>query len=139
VYLLDTNILSEIRKGRRCDPVVSRWAQPVDASNLWVSVIALGEIQNGVDRLAPRDPVTANHLENWLQNIHQRYANRILPVTLEIAGEWGRLNAVRPLPVADSLMAATANVHGLTFVTRDVKALAGSGVKLLNPFEETST
>ena len=134
MYLLDTNVLSEMRKGRRCDPAVVRWAEPVDAANLWISVMALGEIRNGIDRLKPRDPATAVHLEKWLQGIHQRYENRILPVTAEIAEEWGRLNAVRPLPTADSLMVATANVHRLIFVTRNTKDLTGARVKLLDPF-----
>lgn len=135
MYLLDTNVLSEMRKGRRCDPAVARWAEPVDAANLWISVMALGEIRNGIDRLMPRDPATANHLGKWLQGIHQRYENRILPITLEIAEEWGRLNAIRPLPTADSLMAATANVHRLILVTRNTQDLADAHVKLLNPFE----
>ncbi|MBC8325621.1 MAG: type II toxin-antitoxin system VapC family toxin [Verrucomicrobia subdivision 3 bacterium] len=123
-----------MRKGRRCDSAVARWVEPVDAANLWISVLALVEIRNGIDRLKPRDPATAKHLEIWLQNIHQRYENRILPVTSMIAVEWGRLNAMRPLPVADSLMAATANVHGLIFVTRNTKDLAETGVRFLDPF-----
>jgi predicted nucleic acid-binding protein len=135
VYLLDSNVLSEMRKGHRCHPAVARWVEPVEAANLWISVMALGEIRNGIDRLMPRDPATANHFEKWLQGIPQKYENRILPVTAEIAEEWGRLNAVRPLPVADSLMAATANVHQLILVTRNTKDMAGARVKVLNPFE----
>lgn len=135
MYLLDTNILSELRKGRRCHPAVSDWARPIEESNLWVSVIALGEIRKGIDMLLPRDPITANHLERWLQEICVQYSNNILLVTLEVAEEWGRLNAVRPMPAADSLMAATANVHRLTLVTRNTGDLAATGTRLLNPFD----
>lgn len=136
MYLLDTNILSELRKGQRCDANVRRWAEgELIGSKGYVSVMALGEIRNGIDRLIGRDPETAHRLEVWLGTVYEQFQDGILPITLEIAEEWGRMNAVRSLPVADSLMAATANVHGLFFVTRDVKPLTNAGVKLLNPFE----
>ena len=136
MYLLDTNILSELRKGSRCDTNVRRWAEEeLINSTGYVSVMALGEIRNGIDRLIGRDPETAKRLEVWLGTIYEKFQDGILPVTTEIAEEWGRLNAIRPLPVADSLMAATANVHRLIFVTRDAKTLRDTGVKLLNPFE----
>lgn len=135
MYLLDTNVLSELRKADRCHLGVKKWADSVSPKNLWVSVIALAEIVKGISLIERRDPKSALHLEKWLENLHNKYAGRTLPITLEIAEEWGRMNAVRSLPVADSLMAATANVHGLFFVTRDVKPLTKTGVKLLNPFE----
>ena len=136
MYLLDTNILSELRKGQRCDANVRRWAEgELIGSKGYVSVMALGEIRNGIDRLIGRDPETAHRLEVWLGTVYEQFQDGILPVTLEIAEEWGRLNAIRPLPTADSLMAATANVHRLILVTRNTQDLADAHVKLLNPFE----
>lgn len=135
MYLLDTNVLSELRKTDRRHPAVNVWAEMVAPEELWVSVVALGEIHQGIVQIRQRDPESASNLGNWLARLHQNFGERILPVTLDVAKEWGRLNAPRPLPAADSLMAATANVHGLIFVTRDVKGLAGTGVKLLNPFQ----
>ena len=135
-YLLDTNILSELRKRDRCDPAVAAWAQAELAPHQGaVSVIALGEIRKGVERLKRRDPTAAAHLESWLQGLYRLFGERILPVTREIAEEWGRLNAQRPLPAADSLLAATANVHRLILATRNVRDLHGIGVQLVNPFE----
>jgi hypothetical protein len=96
--------------------------------------MALGEIRNGIDRLIGRDPDTANRLETWLGTVYEKFQDGILPVTAEIAEEWGRLDAIRPLPLADSLMAATANMHRLTFVTCNTRDFADTGVKLLDPF-----
>jgi hypothetical protein len=135
MYLLDTNILSELRKGSRCDTNVRRWAEEeLINSKGYVSVMALGEIRNGIDRLIGRDPDTANRLETWLGTVYEKFQDGILPVTAEIAEEWGRLDAIRPLPLADSLMAATANMHRLTFVTCNTRDFADTGVKLLDPF-----
>lgn len=135
MYLLDTNVLSELRKRNRCHRSVQDWMASTSPDELWMSVLMLGEIRKGINQLQRRDPTSASNLEKWLEETKADFGSHILPITTEITEEWGRLNAVRPLPTADSLMAATANVHGLTFVTRDVKALTGSGVKLLNPFE----
>mgnify|MGYP001217449509 CR=1 FL=1 len=82
-----------------------------------------------------RDPTAANRLEVWLQGLYGLFGERVLPITREIAEEWGRLNAQRPLPAADSLLGATANVHRLVLATRNVKDLDRTGVELVNPFE----
>ena len=100
-----------------------------------VSVIALGEIRQGIERLNHRDATAATRLEVWLQGLYGLFSERILPITREIAEEWGRLNAQRPLPAADSLLGATANVHRLILATRNVKDLDRTGVELVNPFE----
>ena len=100
-----------------------------------VSVIVLGELRKGIELIAHRDPVSGSRLESWLQGLCRHYSDRILPVTREIAEEWGRLNARRPLPAADSLLAATANVHGLILATRNVGDLAEVGVGVTNPFD----
>jgi hypothetical protein len=101
---------------------------------LFLSVLVVGEIRLGVERLRRRDPVQAETLGRWLGEVHSTYADRILPVTSGVAEEWGRLNVPDPLPVIDGLLAATANVHGLTLVTRNTTDLARGGVQVFNPF-----
>ncbi len=133
-YLLDTNVLGEIRK-KRPDPAVSAWYGEVDDDELFVSVLVVGEIQQGVTRLGKRDPRQAAVFEAWLKRLQREFADRILPVSQEVALEWGRLSAGAPLPVVDGLLAATALVHALTVVTRNVADFEPAGVPVLNPFE----
>lgn len=134
-FVLDTNVVSEARKGSRADASVMRWLSLVAAEDLYVSVLVIGEIRQGIEGLRGRDPVQADHLETWLSGLRQRYANRILPVDLETAEEWGRINAPNPISSRDGLMAATAKVRGMTFVTRNTADVARTGARLLNPFE----
>lgn len=98
-------------------------------------MIVVGEIRRGVEGLRRRDARQADVFERWLDDLKREFSDRILPVSASVAEEWGRLNAVSPLPVIDSLLAATAVVHGLTLVTRDTAALAQTGVPLLNPWQ----
>jgi predicted nucleic acid-binding protein len=137
-YLLDTNVISELRKSTRCDASVAAWerAELVPHGGA-VSVITLGEIRKGIEIIAKRDPPQAAALESWLQGLYLRFTDRILPVTGEVAEEWGRLNARRPLPAVDSLLGATANVNKLTLATRNVGDLLDAGVAVVNPFEFT--
>lgn len=135
-YLLDTNILSELRKGERCDTAVAAWAQAeLMLHQGAMSVIALGEIRKGIELITRRDPAAAANLNDWLDGLCARFGERILPISAQIADEWGRLNARRPLPAADSLLAATANVHRLILATRNTADLRQVEVKLVNPFE----
>jgi hypothetical protein len=135
-YLIDTNIVSELRKGSQCHPAVARWDQAeLTPQGGAVSVITIGEIRKGIDLIAKRDPQQAARLESWLQGLRKNFANRILPITTDVAEEWGRLNAQRPLPAVDSLLAATAIVHGLILATRNVGDLSDVGVRIVNPFE----
>jgi toxin FitB len=136
-YLIDTNIIFELRKGARCDGNVARWYRGVEDSNLYLSVLVLGEIRKGVERTRSRDAAQARALENWLTAVGKAFADRILPVDSAAADEWGRMNASRPLPVIDSLLAATAKAHGMTLVTRNLRDIEGIGVRILNPFEQT--
>lgn len=106
----------------------------MDGRDLHLSVLVLGEIEQGIERLRPRDPDRARALVTWLDGLRERHAGRIAPVTLDVALAWGRLNAARPLPVVDGLLAATALTHGWALVTRNVRDLAGTGVELVNPF-----
>ncbi len=134
-FVLDTNVVSEARKGSRADTGVMRWLSLVVAEDLYLSVLVIGEIRQGIEGLRRRDPIQADHLEVWLSGLRRRYADRILPIDLEIAEEWGRMNAPDPISSRDGLMAATAKVRGMTFVTRNTADVARTGVRLLNPFE----
>lgn len=132
-YLLDTNVVSELRRPRP-DAGVQRWLEAARGDDLFLSVLTLGEIRLGIVRLERRDPARAEALEAWLAGLEQGYADHILPVTAAVARRWASLNADRPLPVVDALLAATAVEHGATLVTRNVADLAGVDVPLLDPF-----
>lgn len=134
-FLLDTNVIAELRKGARANARVRAWFAGVDPDSIVLSVLTIGEIRRGIDNLRRRDLRSARVLERWLRRLVLEHQNRILPVDLTIAEEWGRLNVPDPIPVVDGLLAATAKVHGLTLTTRNVKDVARTGVSLLNPFE----
>jgi predicted nucleic acid-binding protein len=135
-YLLDTNVLSEIRKGHR-DSSFSAWYTDIGSTELYLSAIVIGEIAQGIARLElRRDIPQASLFERWLSELKHAFEGRVLPVSTAIAERWGRLNGARPLPVVDGLLAATALEHDLTLVTRDDTALSGTGVRLLNPWAE---
>ena len=134
-YLIDTSIISEVRKGRRCDPNVASWYEKIADANLYLSVLVLGEIRRGIERIRPKDNAQANAIEHWLLAVDRAFAERILPVDRAVANEWGRLNASRPLPVIDGLLAATAKIHRMTLVTRNTADIADMGVHILNPFK----
>jgi hypothetical protein len=133
-YLIDTNILSELQKGGRCDADVQRWYAATDGDELFLSVLVIGEIRLGIERLRRRDAVQAARLEQKLLTVETLMAGRVLPVTQAIAERWGCLNAPDPLPVIDGLLAATALEQDLILVTRNVRDVERSGVRLLNPF-----
>ena len=133
-FLIDTNIVSELRKGARCDPGVTTWWAGVAEDDLWLSALVLGEIRKGVELARRRDPRKAEALEAWLGDVIAGFGDRVLPVDTAVAEEWGRMNAIRPAPVIDALLAATARANGLTLVTRNTADVAGLGAEVLNPF-----
>ncbi len=133
-YLIDTNVISEVRKGKRCDANVSRWWATVDDDELYLSVLVVGEIRHGIERARRRDAEKAQALEMWLNKTKEAFKGRFLDITGPVAEEWGRMNAIRSLPTVDSLLAATAKVHELTLVTRNVRDIAETGAKVLDPF-----
>lgn len=132
-FLLDTNVVSEIRK-KAPDPGVAAWFATVPADQLFLSVLVVGEIRQGIERLARRDPAQAEIFERWLSRLTSEYHDRVVPVTADIAEAWGRLNVPDPIPVVDGLMAATALVRGWTLVTRNAADVVSTGVRLLDPF-----
>ena len=133
MYLLDTNIVSDARKGR--DPVTT-WIGGQTSAMLFISVVTLGEISRGVWTKRRRDPTSANHIAGWLERTRVVFAERVLDVTDDIAIEWGRLSASRTRGEADGLIAATALVHNLVLVTRNVADFADTGVTVLNPWAD---
>jgi toxin FitB len=134
-YLIDTNIIFEIRKGRRCDPNVARWYEKNEDASLYLSVLVIGEIQSGIEKVRTKDTAKANALEQWLITVDKAFGERILPVDRAVAHEWGRLKVHRSLPVVDGLLAATAKIHRMTLVTRNTADIADVDVLMLNPFE----
>jgi predicted nucleic acid-binding protein len=133
-FLIDTNIISEVRKGGRCDPNVAAWYASVADEDLYLSTLVLGELRKGVELARARDPAKASILERWLGQVEAAFGGRILGVDNAVAERWGRMNAIRPIPVIDGLLAATAAANGLTLVTRNDRDVAGLGVAVLNPF-----
>ncbi|MBX6363716.1 MAG: type II toxin-antitoxin system VapC family toxin [Gemmatimonadetes bacterium] len=138
-FLLDTNVLSEPARPQPSERVLA-WLGAQSPLDLALSVLTLGEIQRGVSRLATGD--RRERLERWLEvELPRRFEGRVLGITEDVAREWGRLSAAadgrgRPLPVIDGLLLATAAVHRLTFVTRNVKDCRDRGVPLLNPWAD---
>lgn len=134
-FLLDTNIISEVRKGPRSDPKVAAWYESIDDDEIYLSVLVLGEIRKGIELARPRDPVKARALEAWLVEVELAFGDRVFAIDRKVTDEWGRMNAVRPISVIDGLLAATAKVHRLTLVTRNAADVAGLGATVLNPFK----
>jgi predicted nucleic acid-binding protein len=133
-YLVDTNVISELRKGQRCDSGVASWFAEVPSGEVYLSALTVGEIRKGIENIRRRDQPRAEALEAWLHELLEAHSDRILPVDAVIAEQWGRFNVPDPLPVLDSLLAATASVHSLTLVTRNLKDVERTGVDCLNPF-----
>jgi toxin FitB len=133
-YLLDTNVLSELRKRERCDARVRHWFAAVEDDAIFLSVLVVGEVRRGIELIRRRDVATGRALDRWLRGLERRFEDRILPVTIEICDRWGRIGLEQPLPPIDGLLAATALHHGLTLVTRNVTHAKRSGADVLNPF-----
>lgn len=134
-YLIDTKIISELRKGAQCNAHVAAWYASIDDGELYLSVLVLGEIRKGIERARGKLPAQAKALEDWLTTVTHSFAERILPIDQAAAEEWGRMSAKRPVSTIDALLAATAKVNGMTLVTRNMTDVADLGATVLNPFE----
>jgi predicted nucleic acid-binding protein len=138
MLLLDTNVVSELRKVRlgKADARVAKWADSTETSDLYLSVITVHELEIGVLRVERRDPVQGAALRAWLDNqVLPAFAGRILPVDTAVALRSATLHVPDPSPIRDGLIAGTALVHGMTVVTRNVADFASTGVLLLNPWD----
>ncbi len=138
VYLIDTNVLSEVRKKQKANKGVKRFFESVsnDEKGLYVSVVTIGELRRGIELIQHRgDTQQANLLENWLAIILNEYQDYILDIDQDTAQLWGKLRAPHPENALDKQIAATALIHGLTVVTRNTKDFSKTGVKVLNPFK----
>lgn len=130
-YLVDTCVLSE---ARRRSAAALEWLKEVDPTSLFLSVLTIGEIAKGIAVRERTDPVAAASLTRWLDELRRDYADRVLLVDDKVATAWGHLMARRTLPVTDGLIAATACVHNLSLVTRNVADFADAGVDVVNPW-----
>ena len=133
MYLLDTMVLSELRKARR-DARLVAWLRGVRPVDLQLSVVTIGEVERGVAKLRRRDPAFAARLTAWLDDVLRHHAARVLPVDVNVARRWGQLADAHGHAGADLLIAATALEHGLTVVTRNTRHLERTGAVLLDPF-----
>jgi predicted nucleic acid-binding protein len=138
MFLLDTNVVSELRKVQtgKADPRVAKWIKSVDAANLFISAISIYELEKGTSLAERKDPPQGAMFRAWLKDqVLPAFEERILSVDAVVAQRGAQLSVPDPRPLHDGLIAATALVHGMTVVTRNVADLAATGVRLLNPWE----
>lgn len=137
-YLLDTNVISELRKADRCNANVRQWVEQLPAAEVYLSVLSLAEIRKGIAQIASRDPVQAIRLENWRATLEEGYEKhgRLLPVTAAVAYVWGDLQGIRTVATMDGLIAATAAANELTLANRNIADFKGLPVKVSNPFDD---
>jgi predicted nucleic acid-binding protein len=133
-FLLDTNVISEIRKRDRAHLNVARWVARTPVEDIGTSVIVLAEIRRGIELKRLSDPEQARLLDRWFAQMRARLQDRVLLIDEPIAEAWAALSVPNPPPLIDGLLAASAKVHGLTLVTRNVADVARTGVDLLDPF-----
>lgn len=125
---------SELRKGTRCHPGVAAWFERVSPEEIFLSVLTVGEIRQGIETKRHRDARAAEVLEMWLNELITTYSDRVLSIDQDIAERWGRFNVPDRTSVVDGLLAATAKVHGMTLVTRNLKDVERTGVRCIDPF-----
>jgi predicted nucleic acid-binding protein len=135
-FLLDTNVVSELRRPERANAGLAAWFAERNRRELFLSAVTLAEVRRGIALIARRDPAQAQHLRGWCDRLQRNFgpAGRLLPIRAAEATAWGELMALRPLPILDGFLAATAKVHDLTLVTRNVEDFKGLPIRVENPF-----
>ena len=133
-FLIDTNVVSELRKKRQANTLVFDWFSKLSDSDIFLSVLTVGELRRGIERIRVRDTKQAAALNSWLTGLIASYGDRILPIDLNVATEWGNLPSRDTLPVIDALIGATARCYGLTVATRNLKDISRTGAVCINPF-----
>lgn len=135
-FLLDTNVVSELRKAHKADRNVRFWQSQHEAISQWISVISLMETKIGIVRAQSKDAEFAEVLSDWYHHtLLPAYSGRIIDVSLEIAEQRAEFESVRTVPYSDALLAATAKIRGLTIATRNTKDFEGLGIDLINPWK----
>jgi toxin FitB len=133
-FLVDTNVISELRKRNGADPNVARWVDRTPVKDIGTSVVVLAEIRHGIELKRRKDPKQAETLDRWFTRMRMRLGDRVLPVDEPIAEAWAQLGIPSPIPLIDGILAATAIVHELTLVTRNIGHISGTGVRFVDPF-----
>ncbi len=133
-FLVDTNVISETRR-KRAEPNVVAFVRAAPRERLFVSALTIGELRKGAAIIARRDRIEGLLTDEWIDEVEEAFGDRILSINASIAHRWGELAAMRSRPVVDTLIAATAMVHGLTLVTRNIRDVADTGVFLMNPWQ----
>ena len=136
-YLIDTNVLSEIRKGVGADRAVLDWWSSINENDIHLSVVAMGEVYRGIEKLSRVDPARGKMFLDWIEEVIEAFDGRIIGIDLEAAVIWGKITSGRSLPLTDALLAATALSRNLTLVTRNTRDIHDTGVRYLNPFAES--
>jgi len=135
MYILDTNVVSELRKAKKADQNVTKWAQPLPSATLYISVISLLELEIGILLMEQRDKEQGAILRAWMnRHVLPTFSGRILAIDTTVAQRCAALHVPNPRSDRDALIAATALVHGLTVATRNVADFEGMGVDVLNPW-----
>ena len=135
-FLLDTNVISEIRKRERAHPNVAKWVAQTPVKEIGTSVVVLAEIRRGIELKRRNDPDQADRFDQWFSQMRTRLGDRVLPIDEPVAEAWALLSVPDLLPLVDGLLAATAKVHDLTLVTRNIADVARTGVAILDPFAD---
>jgi predicted nucleic acid-binding protein len=133
-FLVDTNVVSELKRGRNAAPKVAAWFAEMPAERVFTSVIVLGEIRRGIELFARRDKPQAAVLESWYRLMRQRLGSRIIPIDEAIMTVWAKITVPDMLPAYDGLIAATALVHGMTVATRNTSDYLRVGVAVVDPW-----
>jgi toxin FitB len=134
--LVDTNVISELKRGRSAAPGVVAWFAALSPQNVFTSVIVLGELRRGIALVARRDKPQAEALEEWYSSVRERLGNRVLSVDEPVMALWARISVPHRLSAYDGLIAATALAHGLVVATRNTQDYRNAGARVINPWED---